>query len=264
MGSNLPHEIFGVDRHGRLTEGRVTCAEAREPGRCAFIATETVYGCFASNTRLIDSEGRPLSVSKIVEGNLIAELNMEAAMQLPPQFSIGSSALDAFWSVLKKSAAYGENEQCILRCRGQRRPESSTDPVTQGTIIRNYGNRAFWVISRNEFDTRLSEDWMETITVISKQWLKNDEGLLELERFECGVGVWVLSALQHSETNYRLVCDTRQHTDLVYVDSASGSTAVIGGGKCAFYTVDQTGEIKIDWEESSWSPVANGFVVAGL
>ena len=263
-GSEFPQEIYGVDRHGRLTEGHVTCAEERESGRCAFVATETIYGCFAPSTRLIESDGRMLSVGKIVEGNLIAEFSMEATMQLPPQFSVGTCALDAFWNVLHRSAAYQDNEKCVLRCRRQQQPESPTDPGTQGITIRKCGNRAFWVISRDELATRLSKDWMETITVISEKWLENDEGLFELERFECGVGVWVLSALQQSDTSYRLVCDTRQHTDLVCIDRASGSTPVIGRGKCAFYTVDPTVQIKIDWEESSWNPVANGFVVAGL
>ncbi len=262
--SNLPQEIYGIDRHGRLSERHVACAVVKENSRCAFIATETVYGCFAPETRIVESEGRVLSLTNIVEGNLIADLSMEATMQLPPGLSISSIALDAFWSVLQQSAASQVNDKCILRCRGRRQPESSAYPGTQGITIRKYGKRAFCMISRGELKNLLSKNWVKTITALSEKWLENDEGYLELERFECGVGIWVLSALQHSDTSYRLVCDTRQHTDLVCIDRVSGSTAVIGTGKCAFYTVDPTVQIKIDWEESSWSPVANGFVVAGL
>jgi len=262
--SDLPQEIYGIDRHGRLSERHVACAMVKENARCAFIATETVYGCFALETRLVESEGRVLSLAKIVEGNLIADLSFEATMQLPPGLSIDSCALDAFWSVLQQSAASQVNDKYILRCRGQRQPETSADPSTKGIMIRNYGKRAFCVISRGELENRLSENWVNTITAISDKWLENDEGFLELERFECGVGIWVLSALQQSDMSYGLICDTRQHTDLVRIDTTSGSTAIIGSGKCAFYTVDPTVQIKIDWEESSWSPVANGFVVAGL
>ena len=105
------------------------------------------------------------------------------------------------------------------------------------------------MIARSEFDARVSEDWVEAIMSIAREWLTDREGRLEFETSEYPVITWVLSALQGLSNGYRLSFDTRQHTDLVWVEAIDVPTPAIGRGKCAFFTVDPTVQMKIEWLE---------------
>lgn len=261
-GSSLPQEVYGIDRHGRLATAQVTCRRMNGATQGAFIATEAAYGCFASESRLIESEGRSLALKKVIEANLIADFSLEAVREHPPVFAVGKIAVDAIWSALERSAAYKESGMCALRCRG-RRVYTSSQSVGPGLVVRKCGNSSFCVVNRSEFESGMSNDWVEAIMLLAKNWLRNDEDHFELETRDYAIGIWLLSAMRCSEMPHRVISETRQHTSLVCLERlTSGTNTVVSRGRCAFVTVGPSDQIKLSWESTSWNPVANGFVLA--
>lgn len=260
-GSKTSCVIYGIDRRGRLAQESVTYEPKLEAAHCVFFMTEADFGLFSADTRLIDSAGQSRRAGNVVENMLITEIFLESVPDLP-SLSVGIRSVDALWDMLKDGAASETKDRLVMRCRGER--EIILGASDDFPIVK-CGGRPFLIINRNELDAGLSNNWVETINKISDKWLKNDDGVLELERSERMIGIWILSARRRTNSSYRLMCDTLQHTTLVRIEEdVDGKVSGISKGTCAFYAVDSLLEVTMQWSDPSWNPIANGLVVAGV
>lgn len=255
-----PNEIFGIDRRGKLKSTTVEYLAGGECS-CGFVATESASGFFAASSRLVDSDGRKVAVERIIDDNLVAQLTFESSLTLPAPATACTKAAEAAWNSIAESAAYVGDSACAIKCRGQRRETGSSTHDKQGIAVRKLGKRFFMLIGREQFVRGFISDWQSTISLISEIWLKNDEDLLEIQRSESLIGAWVLSALHAGDIEYRVVCDSQQHTSIVSVELVSRSTSALGRGRTCCFTIDRASQLDIHWEESSWNPIVNGFVL---
>jgi len=261
-GRTFPHAIYGIDRQGKVAKGGITISQDHTPCKIAFVSTNLSFGFFSSCSSILKSDGLKGPVAEIVEGNLIAETNAETVFPFQIQLHLERCTIDSIWIEIEQSAAFSLSEQVVLRCRSTLPGPLLFDDDNDLVAIEKYGGRFFCVISKNDFYDSLLKNWPKTMRCLADIWLTNDSGEFELRSSECCFGIWLLAALREAGLSYQIACETQQHTDFLYIEKSSSSTSLIGRGKSAFYRIDKSSLVQIQWSDPSWNPIANGFVLA--
>src|SRR5262249_17961770 len=205
-----------ADRHGKAVQMPVTTSSSDAASQEAFIGTSSAFGAFVGDTRLMLSNGDTVTLSKVVENGLVADLFLESLLLPPPPIPL-VLGIEEVWEALGSEAAFLTGTRMALRCC-EARAEIRGFPR-----IVNDGGLMYCVVEHKDLARRLASSGCETICAVARQWLRNtDESRDEIERDASFFVCLLLASRIQLEKWYRLDYDGLQHSSYIAIcDSAT-------------------------------------------
>lgn len=254
---NSKYNVIGVDRHGRPSERSVHVTNCDRKETQVFIGCERSFGFFSGDSVLISSKGENSKCKDIVDAINIDSLYFDTVSDMKEDL-INPENLEQILANMKaKSLATGDHTFLLNR----RNRDEQIDECNEFLKIITCGNRSCCHIDISNFITLLSNDWINTIDLIMRIWLLNNDGKVEIERDSPLLGLWLISAWSRMEIEYSVEYDTFQHTSSINIQNIPARTGSFSQGRCALYTPFESQSYKIQWDDHTWNPVINGYLI---
>jgi hypothetical protein len=241
---------FGLDRHGQLAL-RELSIEKGEVDVNIFLGTTTCCGFFSPRSAVLDMSGTVIVARSLVDESRISNTRFEHVI------TMGSSSVnfDDVWRALTAEAANFTPNTAYLRCRSIPRTTSSFSE----TLLWASKSRAY-LRARKEDLSRLSQSALAACLVGTF----TSEESVELDRSSAALALLLMLNARHSESAAILTYDTIQHTRLVMFSHTAGRCEPVSLGRCAQVVHESELGFVARWADVTWTPLVNGFIMAGL
>lgn len=254
-------EVLGINRQGQPVFERVTVEQTGQEGRSAYVGTSSVFGLFSNASNILHSDGTSRLAGEIVEAGEIAEAMFENHISV-----IGKARAHLIGDILLKEltavSAFGSETEVSVCCRDASAPLHGR---WKELDTRQAGPHRYCMVERSHLKSDLDTAWSKCLVdLVATCYYVKDLDRLELERDLVGTITWCLSALNAETKGYVLSYDLLQHSAYVYVALSDEPKSPIIKGRTAFFGPLNTKEIIVSWNDRSWHPIANGFLVGAV
>jgi hypothetical protein len=256
LACELPTDTaaLGADRHGLLVARQVRLTRAATKGRCAFVGTESAFGCFSCDTRLIAGDGAVHDISELIEERQIRDVSFETHVEFPGD----PAAVDpvrSIWSTLCEHSPVSSPVAVALKRR-----DAGWAPSTPATFLveRSFGGQAYCVVHKDAFAGHARHDWAAGLLELGEWWLfvGGDDMHLDVERSSFLFALWYGAALRAKGRSARFRYDSLQ-LEKPGLPLERGRTAFLAPALGAGAST-----VQVEWEDRSWTPLSSGFLVA--
>lgn len=254
--------VLGSDRHGKISPRRVAIKLTEKTGPVAVVGTEAAFGTFPSKAKLMMQTGQPISTSSIVEESNLDGLSFETVVQLQPSLT-SKVVFQSFAIAMRRSAVFSSRTRFARRCRSRDVLDWKPKVVTKFCTFQKESQEVFCIVHEDNLAKVETQDWFEVVHGVAKVLSYNsEEKAHEFDLHDCGFGLWYLSALVRLGTKYRLAYDSLQHSLFVTVHEVQDHQTPFAQARCAYYSELNGSWRIIEWQDRSWAPIVNGFLIA--
>lgn len=258
-GSVKNADVWGIDRHGLPTKRMVKVSEVRQSTSVIFLGTAVAFGPFAPASKVHLYGGGKMSLANLVADGIVGEKRFESWLDWGGR-SISVEGKSAIWKTLVVSSAFHDGVMISMRQRGKS-PKKSTGSVWSEML--KYGDRTYWRTTKGKLEEALDKDWRKTLQDLAEIWGVDEEGAMEFERAEYGLVIWLICALRKGGHHAELLYDSLQHTAILRLRNVKSHANPTAKGGCCFIHLCEQSEYSVKWDDPTWAPVCNGFLLAG-
>jgi hypothetical protein len=261
LTKNMPTEatILVVDRHGRLIETVVQLRRTGGTSLLTYVGNGAAFTALVPDSYLLASDGKKWMAKDLVEHGHVSRVRFETLVRTP-EFVEPKPLVNDLWQCLFDAAAFGNSESIALRCRDR------AFAIRFGSVFptrKEFGDHVFLIAHKNEIAEAVDLDWRHAITNLTRVWLSNgDDDRVEVERSAYYLALWLATAAVTSGSGYAFQFDAIQHSSYLFVTLKAKAPHPVQRGGCAFYTPYHARVVSLNWSDSSFAPIAGGFLLA--
>lgn len=254
-----PRRAFGTDRHGKIVSKDVALQDATSTDVVVFLGTEACFGVFAPETILINKAGNQLTARFLAESNDLGASWFENVVSFP--FSITNADLSLLSAALATNAPFCSESRLARRC-------ISGDVAVSGVCrkfcsLLKVDNHVFSVVNRKALEACEIQQW-DAVIRLGKIMYEEEEGDdVCFETRDAPLAAWYYSALASSGRHYRISYDSIQHSLFAKVQQTDERQSPFKNARCGYLERNPQEKVRIVWDDSSWSPIVNGFLIKG-
>jgi hypothetical protein len=253
--------VLGADRHGKIVARNICIKSLGFADAAVFLGTESSFGVFAAETPLVDRAGRCLTAQALAESNDLADVWFENVMA----FSAGTPRADLalFAAALMKLAPFVAARRFARRCTS--RDAGISDPLLKKFCkLHKVSNEVFLIVDNGLFETTIGQEWDLIIHLVVAICGVTEDESLSFEVGDDALAAWFCSALATKREHYKVGYDSLQHSLFAKVQRTKERQSPFKNARCGYLERRPCECLKIDWEDPSWSPIVNGFLIKGL
>jgi hypothetical protein len=260
LARTQPSIAFGTDRHGQIVSRPVFIKLLDQSAQAVFLATEAALGYFAPETMLLTKPGRSLDAKTLVEYGDLSDVWFENVVRLPSDAATLNS--DAFVSALAQSAPFVTTDRLARRCIS-RDNEALRPALSPACTFYDVSNELFCVLDRDALRSHHEMTWPFVINLLTALCgVTEDDGLM-FGADDPSLALWYCSSLVASKKQYLITYDSLQHSLFAIVQRITEPQSPFKNARCAYLESLPRRRVEIRWDDGSWSPIINGFLLRG-
>jgi hypothetical protein len=252
--------VFGTDRHGKIVAKEIAVESLGSSGIAVFLGTEACFGMFAAETALVNKAGQCLTARALAESNELAESWFENVVAFP--FSASEADLGLFSSALVTLAPFA-TESCLAR-RCTSREVALSASLGRFCSLQKVSNDLFLITDRKGLEGAKLQKLEIVVQLASVICRSTDDDGLTFEAADAALAAWYCSALATNEEHYQVSYDSLQHSLFAKVQKTKERQSPFKNARCGYLEQHPREKVRIVWDDSSWSPIVNGFLVKGI
>jgi hypothetical protein len=255
-----PSTTFGTDRHGQIVSRPVSVKLLDQSVQPVFLGTEATLGYFAPGTMLITKPGRSLSASTLVEYGDLTDVWFENVVRLPGDGAYLDS--DRLVEALIKSAPFVSEERLARRCNSRDNEALRTllSPICK---FYDVSNELFCILDRRALQSNPETKWPFVMNLLSVLCGDTEDDALMFGADDPALALWYCSGLIASKKQYLITYDSLQHSLFATVRRITDQQSPFKNARCAYLESLAQRCVEIRWDDGSWSPIINGFLLKG-
>jgi hypothetical protein len=253
-----PSIAFGTDRHGQIVSRPISIKLLDQSAQPVFLGTDAALGYFAPGTMLITKPGRSLSAKTLVEYGDLTDVWFENVVRLPGD-ALNSDLLVA---ALIQSAPFVGTERIGRRCIS-RDNEGLRPSLHPACKFYEVSNELFCVLDRKALQSHRETTWPFVINLLSALCAVVEDDSLMFGANDPALALWYCSGLVASKKQYQITYDSLQHSLFANVRRVADQQSPFKNARCAYFEPLPRQCMEIRWDDGSWSPIINGFLLKG-
>lgn len=254
-----PTSIFGSDRHGQVVNRPIKITRLPELATAAFVGTDAACGLFASETVLITRPGHSLSVNALIQRADMAGIWFENVLKLPADAP--RTGIETFSSALRKFSPFIGQHYFARRCSNA--PSTKLTASLRTTCkFHALANETFCVLDRMTLQSRNGSTWKFILDLLTALFA-GDDGTATFGVQDAGPAAWYCSALVAHNQQYQITYDSLQHSLFATVRQLNEQQSPFKHPRCAYLETLPRECLTIQWDDISWAPIVNGFLLKG-
>lgn len=252
--------VFGTDRHGKIVAKDIMAESLGPSELLVFLGTEACFGIFAGETALLNKAGQRLTARALVESNELGDSWFENVVAFP--FSAAEADPSLFSSALIKLAPFVTESRCARRCKSREATLSTS--LSKFCRLHKVSNDLFLVIDRECLEAAKLQQWEIVMQLASVICHSSEDDGVAFEAGDAALAAWYCSALASRREHYKITYDQVQHSLFASVQKTKERQSPFRNARCGYLELHSAEKVRISWEDTSWSPIINGFLVKGI
>jgi len=253
-------KAFGSDRHGKIVAKDITLDPLPQSDMAVFLGTEACFGIFGAETLLVTRAGRCFTARALVESSEIGEFWFENVTAFP--FSPAEADRSQLLAALSRVAPLGTEARLARRCA--RNDTVVAERLRSFSKLYRVGNDQFLVLDRVGLQAVKIENWKMVFELARILCTEMDDDGVTFEVDDAALAAWYYSALASSREYYMISFDSLQHSLFAKVQLTDERPSPFKNGRCGYLERKPYENVRILWDDPSWSPIINGFLVRGV
>lgn len=252
--------VFGTDRHGKIVAKEIIVEPLGSSEMAVFLGTEACFGMFAAETTLVNKAGQCLTARALAESDELAESWFENVVAFP--FSASEADLALFSSALMTLAPFATESRIARRCTSRKTALSTC--LSRFCSLHKVSNDLFLIADRKGLEGAKLQKLEIVTQLASVICMPPEDDGLTFEACDAALAAWYCSALATNEEHYKVSYDSLQHSLFAKVQKTKERQSPFKNARCGYLEQHPREKVRILWDESSWLPIVNGFLVKGI
>jgi hypothetical protein len=252
--------VFGTNRHGKIVAKEIAVGSSGPSEMAVFLGTEACFGIFAAETVLVNKAGQCRTARALAESNELAESWFENVVAFP--FSANEADLSLFASGLATLAPFATESRFARRCTNREAALSAR--LSRFCRLHKVSNDLFLITDRRGLEGAKVPKLDIITQLASVICSSHTEDDLTFEADDVALAAWYCSALAANREHYKISYDSLQHSLFAEVKKTKERQSPFKNARCGYLVRRPREKVRIAWEDPSWSPIVNGFLVKGI